>query len=62
MEKETGSIKFIETDDGYRVEVKGKSLKEAMSCCGPMFGGGTARIFACCLPADCCSPEGKKKE
>jgi len=62
MEKETGSIRFIETDDGYRIDVKGKSLKEAMSCCGPMFGTGAAKMVACCVPADCCPPEGKKKE
>ena len=64
MEKETGSIKFFETDDGYRVEVKGKSLKEAMNCgcgCMPMFGAGMAQKVVYCVPAECC-PEEKKKE
>jgi len=42
MEKEHGQIKFTETDDGFRIEVTGKSLKEAVSCCClPMFGAFT---------------------
>jgi hypothetical protein len=70
MEKETGSIRFIETDDGYRVEVKGKDLKDAMNCgcgCMPMFGGAMAQKIVCCAPAEgstaaeCCPPEEKKK-
>jgi len=56
MEKEKGQIKFIETDDGYRIEIKGKDLKEFMSCC-------------CCIPSgnvkamkmDCCEPEKEGK-
>lgn len=55
MEKERGQIKFIETDDGFRVEVTGKSLKEAFSgCCLPIFGD--------CKPAsECCPPSEEKK-
>ena len=68
MEKEIGQIKFTETDDGYRVEVKGKSLKDALGCCGcvPMFGGGKMIMGDCCAPGgakkeDCCPPKEEKK-
>ena len=40
MEKEIGQIKVTETDDGYRVDVKGKDLK--------------ALYPGCCLPATSC--------
>jgi len=56
MEKEKGSIKFIETDDGYRIEVKGKEFKDMLSCCClPMMGA--ARGFK----VECCEPEKEKK-
>lgn len=65
MEKEIGQIKFTETDDGFRVEVKGKTLKEALSCCGvPAFGIGKMVRMECC-PVDggkseeCCPAEKK---
>jgi hypothetical protein len=46
MEKECGNIKITETEDGYNIEIKGKSLKASLSgCCGPM-------VMACCHPAD----------
>ncbi len=58
MEKEYGQIKFVETEDGFRVEVTGKSLKEAFSCCClPMFGAGQART----VKVECCPPEEEKK-
>jgi len=66
MEKELGQIKFTETDDGYRVEVRGKSLKDALCCgCIPLFGGRTVGSD-CCAPggtkaADCCPSEEEKK-
>jgi hypothetical protein len=56
MEKECGQIKCIETDDGFRIEVTGKSMKEWFSCC--------------CMPAlksakegksECCPPKEEKK-
>jgi hypothetical protein len=64
-EKESCTIKFTETDGGFRLDVSGKNLKmgqamksacEAM-CCKPMFG---------CEPteraqADCSSPGEDKK-
>jgi hypothetical protein len=52
MEKECCQIKFIETDNGFKIEVVGKTMKEMMSaCCIPI---------ACCMPkaaAECCPPK-----
>ncbi|MDH3891925.1 MAG: hypothetical protein OEV49_12650 [candidate division Zixibacteria bacterium] len=58
MEKEVGAIKFTETDDGVRIDIKGKGLKDLCNCgCVPMmafgFKGGSA---------ECCSPEDEKAE
>lgn len=52
MEKETGRITFSETEDGFRVEVTGESLKKALSscCCMPFF------VRAQQDSTDCCSP------
>ena len=67
MEKEMGQIKFTETDDGFRIDVKGSSLKDAVSCgCIPMFGGAKSIKIECCPTGDgktedCCPP-GEKKE
>jgi len=56
MEKECGQIKCTETDDGFRIEVTGKNLKEWFSCC--------------CMPglksskeskSECCPSEKEKK-
>ncbi len=33
MEKELGKVVFTETENGFRIEVAGKSLKEVLSCC-----------------------------
>jgi len=54
MENEKGNIKFIETDDGYRIEVKGKDLKDIISCCCVPTGEGKA------VKVECCQPEEKK--
>lgn len=57
MEKEIGQIKFTETDDGFRVDVKGTSFKDAMACgcgCMPMFGGAKM------MKVECCPPDEKK--
>ncbi len=67
MEKELGQIKFTETDDGFRVDVKGQSFKEAMACgCMPMFGGAKMMKVECCSTEDVkmeeCCPSEKKKE
>jgi len=67
LEKELGRIEFTETDDGYRVEVKGKSLKEALCCgCLPIFGGSRMGRVECCTPGgtgaeDCYPPKEEKK-
>jgi hypothetical protein len=43
MEKECCQVKFIETDNGFKIEVVGKTMKEMMS--------------ACCIPIACCAPK-----
>jgi hypothetical protein len=56
MEKVRAQIKCIETDDGFRIEVTGKNLKdENGNCCIP--------LFCCCQKgsSDCCPPD-KSKE
>jgi hypothetical protein len=56
MDKELGEIRFIETEDGFRIEAKGKKLKEALSCCCiPLAGNARAVRVECC-------PPGEKKE
>lgn len=55
MAKDLGEIKFSETDDGLRIDIKGKELKEMFSCCIPIFGGKAG------FKADCCQPEGKEE-
>lgn len=65
MEKEIGQIKFTETDDGFRVDVKGTSFKDAMACgcgCVPLFGGAKMKKGECCSTddkkmEDCCPPD-----
>lgn len=54
MEKECCQVKFTETDEGYRIDVTGKSLKEAF-CCMPFFPGFKT------MKAECCPPEEKEK-
>lgn len=56
MEKECGQIKVTETDDGFRIEVTGKSMKEWFSCCCmPMFKAAGAGKSECC-------PSGEEKK
>ena len=56
MEKLVGQIKWVETDDGYRIEINGAKLKEMLSSCGcpPM-------MMSCCCGSrkedDCCKPK-----
>ena len=51
MEKECREIRFTETDDGFRIDVTGESLKEWFSCCCvPMFGGIQKGTQDCCVP------------
>ncbi|MFH1687513.1 MAG: hypothetical protein ABIE70_08335 [bacterium] len=63
MEKEVSSVRVIETDDGFRIEVKGKQLKDM--CCLPGLGRGFAMATCCCPPAktdggECCAEDKKK--
>jgi len=56
MEKERCQIKCTETDDGYRIEISGKDIKEKLSgCCIPISkkDGG--------IKIECCPPEDKKE-
>jgi hypothetical protein len=57
MEKEIGQIKFSETDNGFKIEITGKSLKDAMGscCCMPMGFGVKGK-------SECCPPEKEDKK
>ncbi|MCP4686274.1 MAG: hypothetical protein GY867_12620 [bacterium] len=55
MEKEKASIRITETDEGVRIDIAGKSLKDLGGCCVKV-------ASECCSgkeAADCC-PEEKK--
>jgi hypothetical protein len=54
MEKECCEIKVFETDDGFRLDVKGMKFKEAIKCCIPAGTRGAASI-------NCCAEEKEKK-
>jgi len=63
MDKECGNIKVTETEDGYRIDITGKNLKEAMGCCCVPIGvTGKAVKVACCETEKtaCCEPEKEK--
>lgn len=49
MEKEIGSIKFTETDSGYRIDINGKDLKNLMPCCLPLAGCDDTKDATCCV-------------
>ena len=67
MAEKRTQITITETDDGFRIDVTGKKLREAFSCCCmPMVGAGMAIKSACCPPESenaegCCAPEPEKK-
>jgi len=46
MEKECCQVKFIETDNGFKIEVVGKTMKEMKEM-----------MSACCIPIACCVPK-----
>ncbi len=57
MEKEKANIKITETDEGIRIDIAGKSLKDLGGCCVKV-------ASECCSgkeAADCC-PEEKEKD
>jgi hypothetical protein len=56
MEKECCNVKFIETDNGFKIEVTGMSMKEAMSCCCMPMGRFVAKNGS-----ECCPPKEDKK-
>ena len=55
VEKECCQIKVTETDEGYRIDVSGKGVKEG-GCCMPLIQNCMAIKANCCPPAE----EGKK--
>jgi len=56
MEKEKASVRITETDEGIRIDITGKNLKDLGSCCAKV-------VSECCSDkeADCC-PDEKGKE
>ena len=58
MEKEKANIRITETDEGLRIDIAGKSLKD--------FGGCCVKVASeCCSgkeAADCCSDEKEKEK
>jgi len=53
VEKECGQVKFTETDDGFRIEVTGKKLKDMLSCCCiPFVKGAQVKASECCPPTE----------
>jgi hypothetical protein len=54
-------VTLTETDNGFQVDVKGKSLKEILSCCClPVAAFKVRSSPDCDPPQDCCPPENKK--
>ena len=54
MDKQIGQIRWIETDDGYRIEISGVKLKEMLSSCSCL------PLMSCCCSSrkdDCCKPK-----
>lgn len=55
MDKQIGQIRWIETDDGYRIEISGVKLKEMLSSCSCL------PLMSCCCGSrkddDCCKPK-----
>ena len=66
MDKKNIQFSCTETDNGFRIEVTGISLRDAFSCCCmPMFGAAQMKKVVCCPPgeddkSECCPPETKK--
>jgi hypothetical protein len=65
MDGKPGQITFTETEDGFRVEVTGRQLKDMLRCCTPVLSdGGVANV--CCAAgaetrSDCCPPADEQK-
>lgn len=58
-----GEMKIMETEDGFRVEVKGKTLGQMLSrcCCVPVTVHCGDKTAECCTPEQCCPPGTEKK-
>ena len=56
MKEKQTQITLTESEDGFRIEVEGKSLKEMFSCCCLPLVAGRGEF-----KTDCCSPEEEKK-
>lgn len=53
MEKEIGQVKFTETENGFRIEVTGKSISEMLKCCCmPIVCAPGGGVSGCCKPAE----------
>jgi len=52
-EKELGQIRFTETDEGLRIDIKGKNLKDLCGCCcGVMATAVKMKVAGCCEEED----------
>ena len=54
MDKKCVQVKVSKTAEGFRIDVAGDQLKEAMSCC--------AEVINCCdtKSSDCCDEKSSK--
>jgi len=48
MEAECVQIKITETEEGYRLDVKGKKLKDLLACCVKVVKDESAEGSNCC--------------
>jgi len=48
MEKEWARVKITETDEGYRVDITGKNLKDLLACCVKVVKDEPAEGSSCC--------------
>lgn len=56
-DKELGQIKFTETDDGLRIDIKGKNLKDLCGCCCGVMGTAVKM-----KAGDCCAEDDQEKK
>lgn len=51
MEEKCVRIKVTETEEGYRLDVKGKNLKDLLACCVKVVKDGVAEDSSCREPS-----------
>lgn len=51
MEAKCVQIKVTETEEGYRLDVKGKDLKDLLACCVKVVKDEAAEGSGCCEPS-----------